>query len=155
MYDGSFTTKGNSQVENTPAVIYSLDESRRLKWQKRYRQKISDKYNKWETDETFKASFTLDSDSVCIINLDEKPLGKTNIDEGYQYQHEGVRVSGEIMSVTLVFRVVNTSNLYDCKDDIMVLDPDCHKSAIINYCLGRDMYIYYKKILKLYHNVLY
>ena len=33
--DGSFTKNANSQVENTPAVIYSLGDSRILKWRKR------------------------------------------------------------------------------------------------------------------------
>ena len=33
--DGSFTKNANSQVENTPAVIYTLGDSRILKWRKR------------------------------------------------------------------------------------------------------------------------
>ena len=32
--DGSFTKNANSQVENTPAVIYTLGDSRILKWRK-------------------------------------------------------------------------------------------------------------------------
>ena len=33
--DGSFTKNANSQVENTPAVIYTIGDSRILKWRKR------------------------------------------------------------------------------------------------------------------------
>ena len=37
--DGSFTKNANSQVENTPAVIYTLGDSRILKWRKRTTKK--------------------------------------------------------------------------------------------------------------------
>ena len=40
----------------------------------------------WVNDDNYKVSFTLDSDSVCVINpLDENPSGKTNVDEGSQF----------------------------------------------------------------------
>ena len=38
--DGSFTKNANSQVENTPAVIYTLGDSRILKWRKRNTKQI-------------------------------------------------------------------------------------------------------------------
>ena len=102
--DGSFTKNANSQVDNTPAVIYTLGDSRILKWRKRTTKQIIGRRKQWVIDDKFKASFTLDSDSVCVVNpLDENPSGKTNIDEGSQHQHGGVRVSGEKLSVGLVF----------------------------------------------------
>lgn len=97
------------------------------------------------TDETLKT----------LLTFDEIPLGKNSIDEGSQYQDSGLRVSGEIISVALLFRVVNTKNMYDYKDDTMVVHPESHKSNIIHYCLGRDMDMYHNKLLELYHHVLY
>ena len=93
--DGSFIKNANSQVKNTPAGIYSLGNSWTLKWSKRYTKQISVRGRQWASDEKFKASFMLDSDSVCIINpLDESTWSKTNTNEGSQYQHGGFRVSG-------------------------------------------------------------
>ena len=88
----------------------------------------------WVIDDKFKASFTLDSDSVCVVNpLDENPLGKTNIDAGSQYQHGGVRVSGEKLGVGLVFQIVDRKIFYDCKNDTMIIYPEMSSNDIIHY----------------------
>ena len=66
--DGSFTTNANSQVENTPTVIYSLGDSRTLKWRKGYAKQMNRTHKRWVNDENYKVLFTLDSDSVCVFN---------------------------------------------------------------------------------------
>ena len=51
--------------------------------EKKNHKKIIGRRKQWVIDDKFKASFTTDSYSVCVVNpLDENPLGKTNIDEG-------------------------------------------------------------------------
>ena len=101
--------------------------------EKRTTKQIRGSRKQWVIDDKFKASFTLYSDSVCVVNpFDENPLGKTNIDEGSQYQHSGVRVSGEKLSVGLVFQTVDRKNVYDCKNDTMIIYPDMSSNDIVH-----------------------
>ena len=59
--DGTFTKKMNSQVENTPAVIYSVGDKRLLHFKKRY---ISET-GVWKDDESFGTSYHL----IVILQL--------------------------------------------------------------------------------------
>ena len=74
----AIATRGaNSQVENTPAVIYSIGDTRVLNWKKRNIVK-----SKWSNDSTFSESYDIDSDTITIINqLDENPCSDKNIKE--------------------------------------------------------------------------
>ena len=123
---------------------------------KKKRKQIRGRRKQWVINHKFKASFTLDSDRVCVVNpLDENPLGKTNIDKGLQYQHSGVKVSGEKLSVGLVFWTVDRENVYDCKNDTMIIYPEMSSNDIVHYSLGQDLDMYQNTLLDLYHNVFY
>ena len=69
---GSFTRKANSQVENTPAAIYSIGDYRVLNWEK---QNIVQ--SGWSNDTTFSELYDIDSDTSTIINqLDKNPCSE-------------------------------------------------------------------------------
>ena len=89
----------------------------------------------WVNDDNYKVLFNLDSDSVCVVNpLDQNSSGKTNVDEGSQFQHSGVKLTGEQLSIGFVFRTVNTQNVYDCKDDTMIIYPaQSSKDIVLDY----------------------
>ena len=84
--DGYFSTESNSLVENNSAMIGLLGDNRTLLRKKISVQQYGGGRNVWVSDAQFKASFTVDIDSVCVINcLDENQLGFTNIDKRSQY----------------------------------------------------------------------
>ena len=145
--DGSFVRKANSQVENTPAVIYSIGDTRVLNWGKRNIVK-----SKWSTDLTFSESYDIDSDTITIINqLDENPCSDKNIKEHAQYQHGGVKVTGEQFTTGLVYRVVNCEKVYNIENDAMVVECMPGVNHIVKGVIGFD-YVRFHEFLKIQVN---
>ena len=69
-------------IENTPTIIYSLGDSRLLKWEKRRLHKPEKGQHFWVDNSELRSSFFLDSDYVAIINpLDKNPLSNKNMSE--------------------------------------------------------------------------
>ena len=56
-----------------------------------------------------------------------------------QYIHGGVSVTGEKFSAGIVFRVVNTKEKYNLKDDTMVVSDMPHHNEIIHGMLGLNL----------------
>ena len=54
--------------------------------------------------------------------------------------------------MTLVFRTVDRKNIYDCKNDTMIIYPEMSSYDIVHYSLGQDLDIYQDKLLELYHD---
>ena len=87
--DFQYDKNRNIQINNTPAVIYSLSNSRQLNWKRRHITNIPSKINKtitkwrntWVEDSSWSNKFDIDSNTVTIINpLDEDPLSPKNKD---------------------------------------------------------------------------
>ena len=151
---GKYLSKQNSQVENTPAVIYSLGDTRCLRWKVRRIGLSQSGRNVWENSMCTKMVFKLGSDTLTIINPhDENPHSAKNIHDMRQYMHGGVNVSGETFSVGFVFRVVKNSDTYHKIDDTMVV-PNGH-SDVVNGILGFDVGAFHEKLIKLYCKTLY
>ena len=75
--NGDFVTSSNSQVENTPSVIYSIGENFNLHWKRRKIGLSNTRHSKWIDDPSFKSCYSLDSDTITILNpLDENSLSK-------------------------------------------------------------------------------
>ena len=75
--NGDFLTSLNSQLDNIPAVIYSIGDSRSLHWKGREIRLSNTGHSKWIDDSSFKSCYNLDSDTITIVNpLDENPLGQ-------------------------------------------------------------------------------
>ena len=92
--NGCYVKKDNSQVQNTPTVIYSLGDTRSLHWTRRKRTATSNGRHVWECDQDFKSEYPLSTDSVTIVNtLDEDPEYTSLDGSKYQYQHGDVNVS--------------------------------------------------------------
>ena len=131
---GKFVDTANSQVENTPAVIYSLGDNRVLHW-----GEIRLLNGKWCLDPSFSTSYILNSDTVTIINpLDEDPFSPKNVDEYCQYQHGGVKLTGTKLCAGPVFRVVNSEQSYNIENDTMIVDYMSNNSNIVHVIIGFD-----------------
>lgn len=151
---GDYVSKLNSQVINTPAVIYSIGDTRLLHWKARKRGYSKSGRTVWENCVTQKMTFQLGSDTLTIINPeDENPCSSKNQRDMRQYMHGGVNVSADKFSVGFVFRVVSDTGMYHKGDDTMIVDNK--KNDVVNGVLGFDMGAFHTKLLELYCNTLY
>ena len=89
--NGEYIEKSNSQVANTPAVIYSIGDTRELNWKCR-NIVISDSGRYiWKNKVCDKMSFKLGSDTLTILHPDdENPQSLNNINHKRQFLHGGV-----------------------------------------------------------------
>jgi len=150
--DGKFTKKMNSQVENTPAVIYSVGDKRLLHSKKRYMSETG----VWKDDESFGTSYHLNSDTATIINpLDEDPLSRKNISEHAQYQHGGVKVNGTKLCFGLVFRVVSSEESYHLENNKMIVDYLYDMNDTVDGIVGYDYVPFHNALQWLYYNRFY
>ena len=75
--DSDLVTSSKSQVENTPSVIYSVGDSCNLYWKRRKIGLSNTGHSKWTYDTSFNSCYSLDSDTITIVNpLDENLLNK-------------------------------------------------------------------------------
>ena len=150
---GKYVYNQNSQVENTPAVIYSVGDSRNLHWKVR-KVGISTSGRKiWMDSKCSKMVFKLGSDTMTVINpMDENPCSPDSEHDMRQYLHGGVKVSGEKFSVGFVFRVVNRIELYHKVDDTLVVENE--NSDIVNGLLGFDLGKFHTNLIRVYCNAL-
>ena len=151
---GEYVTNMNSQEINTPSVIYSIGDARRLRWKERKIGLSKCGRKIWEDSVGSNMCFELGSDTMTIINGDdENPRSSKNHHHMRQYLHGGVNVSGEKFSVGFVFRVVNNYGMYHRIDDTMVVPNK--ESDIVNGILGFDVGAFHEKLINLYCNTLY
>ena len=151
---GEYVSNLNSQVENTPAVIYSIGDVRHLHW--KLRKAENSKYGRkvWVESTCDKMSFKLGSDTLTVIHPDdENPRSAKNKGDMRQYLHGGVNVSGHKFSVGFVFRVVNKIGMYHKTDDTMVVPNK--ESDVVNGILGLNIGSFHKNLIKVYCNALY
>ena len=153
--DGCYVKKDNSQIQNTPTVIYSLGDTRSLHWKRR---QISSKNNGrtvWDVDTEFSAKYDLSHDSVTIVNtLDEDPKHASEDGSRYQYQHGDVNVRKDKFSVGIVFRSVHTTHLYDESSDLMI-PPDGMTNDVVRFQLGTDLNLFHSHLINLYHQIMF
>ena len=69
---GEYVTKMNSQEKNTPAVIYSIGDARRLRWKERKIGLSKCGRKIWEDSVCSNMCFELGSDTMTIINGDDE-----------------------------------------------------------------------------------
>ena len=150
---GEYSLKQNSQLKNTPAVIYSIGDSRHLHWKARTVGYNSSGRKIWIDSTGQKMCFKLGSDTLTVINpIDENPRFRKVNGEMRQYMHGGVNVSGEHFSVGFVFRVVNGIGLYHKEDDTLVIKNK--NSEVVNEVLGFNLGQFHKNLLRVYYNAL-
>ena len=150
--DGKFKKDSNSQVENTPAIIYSIGDERVLNFKRRGMTKAG----VWEDDDSFGASYHLNSDTATVINpVDENPLSYKNLLKHAQYQHGGVKVNGNKLCFGLVFRVVSSEESYNLDTDTMIVDHlyDTHES--VEGVVGYDYVPFHNALQWLYYSRFY
>ena len=149
-HNGTFDSSANSQVINTPTVIYSLGDSRFLNWRRRTLSNHNNVRNHWIDDDTFSESFKLDRDTITIVNpLDEDPLSPKNINEQCQYIHGGVNVTGETLCAGIVLRVVSSIELYNTINDTMIVDGSSNHNDIVHGVLGVDLFNFHNRLNRL------
>lgn len=151
-HDGKFKKQSNSQVENTPALIYSVGDERILNFKRRGMSKAGT----WEDDGSFGASYHLNSDTATIINsLDEDPLSYKNVSKHSQYQYGGVKVNGTKLSFGLVFRVVSSEESYNLDTDTMIVEHDYDTNEIVEGIVGYDYVPFHNALEWLYSTRFY
>ena len=69
---GEYDTKSNSQKVNTPAIIYSIGDKRRLNWKCRNVVKSKCGRNTWQKKKCSKMRFELGTDTFTIIHPDDE-----------------------------------------------------------------------------------
>ena len=62
----------------------------------------------------------------------ENPMSDKNKHDMRQYMHGGVNVSGQKFSVGFVFRVVNTTAIYQSSDDTMDFENSPGHGDVVN-----------------------
>ena len=76
--------------------------------------------NIWVPKDDDKMTFQIGTDTLSIINpLDEDPISEKNKSDMTQYLHGGINVSGENLSVAMVFRIVSQIYMYNLSDDTL------------------------------------
>ena len=151
---GEYVTKMISQEKNTPAVIYTIGDARRLRWKERKIGLSKCGRKIWENAVGTNMCFELGSDTLTIINGDdENPRSSKNKQYKRQFLHGGVNVSGRKFSVGFVFRVVNNYALYHVIDDTMVVPNQ--ESDIVKGIVGFNVGAFHDNLINLYCNTLY
>ena len=120
-HKGVYLDKQNGQKENTPTVIVTIGDSRKLKWRRRILvlDLVTGRY-KWQIDKTWKHVMHISSGSIVIVNpLDEIPTQTAVIGMLIQYQHGGVIVNGSKFSCAYAFRVVKTTKVYNKSNEAL------------------------------------
>ena len=152
--NGEYVEKSNSQLANTPAVIYSIGDTRELNWKCRNIVMSDRGRYVWENNVCEKMKFQLRSDTLTIIHPDdENPRSLSNIEGRRQFLHGGVNVSGHKLSVGYVFRIVKNTAMYNKMNDTMIVENECND--VVNGILGLDIGSYHRKLFNLYCNTLY
>ena len=161
---GKFVKSTNSQVQNTVTIILSLGDERILNWRRRKLIKNKNGNMIWEIDKSWVGSMTMNKYGMVILNpFDEQPHIIDDCGNYYQYQHGDVHISGDSMSIGLVFRVVDEYYYYNSVSNRMInhnisqklnskdLD-DQHKRL----CLYKnfDKAKYHELMLKIYYWVI-
>ena len=153
--NGTYIHKDNSQVQNTPTVVYSLGDTRLLHWNRRKRISSINGRTIWESDEEFKTTYPLSTDSVTIVNtLDEDPEYTSLDGSKYQYQHGDVNVNKDQLSIGIVFRTVNSTALYDPTNHCIIRD-DGEPNDIVYYHLGTNLNLFHSELINLYHEKMF
>ena len=126
--EGKFLKKSNSQIENTPIVIVTYGESRRLHWRRMKRIiKFNGKYE-WILDTSWSETMEMNNEYFLIINpKDEKPHYYCNGETTVKYQHGNVTFTGNTISFALVFRVVSEYCMYAKQTNCMI---NCHTNDV-------------------------
>ena len=147
---GEYNSKSNSQKVNTPAIIYSIGDKRRLDWKCRNVVKSKCGRNTWQKKKCSKMRFELGTDTLIIIHLDDEyPLSSKNINDMKQYLHGGVNVSEERFSIGFVFGVINHTAMYHSNNDSMIVDTSDFESDIVNGVLGFDTGTFHRNLINL------
>ena len=150
---GEYISNKNTQVENTPAVIYSIGDTRELHWKVRKTALSKSGRKVWKMLQSDEMSFKLGPDTLTLIHPDdENPGSPKNSFDMRQYMHGGVNVSGEKFSVGFVFRVVNKICTYNKEDDTMVV-PN-RNNDVVNGIVGFDIGVFHNNLLRLYNNAI-
>ena len=153
---GEYISNSNSQEANTPAVIYSIGDKKRLNWKCRCIEKSTSGKINWQKKACIKMCFELGTDSLTIIHPnDENPMSDKNKNELRQYFHGCVNVSGQKFSVGFIFRVVNQTSMYQGVDDTMFVDNTNGHSDVVNGVLGVDFLSFQRNLSNLYLSTLY
>ena len=159
---GEYEQTKNSQVENTPTIVISTGQSRKLNW-RRFKRGYNKKGNiDWIVDKSWKKQMLMDQSHMLVLNpLDEKPHIYQHGDMIVKYQHGNVSVVGHSMSFAFVFRVVDEYCDYNPLTNAMITpttvlnEKEMKNKIIINQLYKSfDMIEYHIKMQKLYNDTL-
>ena len=146
------TTTKNTQVHNTPVVIFSLGKPRYLSWRKRYLKVNSKQNNVWSYGSKSEFStMLLNEGDICVINpWDEVPKICPLNSLVSNYQHGNVSYTDDGFSIGFVFRVTNkidqfytSTNLRLCNKDV----EEKYKNLYKDYYSSVDLAEFHKKII--------
>ena len=111
----------NSRVENTPSIMMTFGDSMILTWRRQILTRLPTGKTKWQTDKNWQNIFNMNIHYITITNpLDECPTYNTILDTKVKYQHDGVKVIANTISVGYVFRVVKTVKEYNISNNVMM-----------------------------------
>ena len=92
-----------------------------LKLRRHILTRLPDGTTKWQNNKKWRKSFNMNSHSITIINpLDECPTYNNALDTKVKYQHGGVKIIDNKMSVRYGFRVVKNMKEYNMYNNVMI-----------------------------------
>ena len=132
-HNGNFKDR-NTQGENTPVIVFSMGDSRKINFRKRTIIQGKNYHNLWENVETPIHEVDLHDNSIFVLHPDdEKPIIRKVSENLSQFQHGNVKVKMGKLSIGLVYRNVTHSRNYDNVTSKIVLSS--------NYWAAKSRYI--------------
>ena len=152
-HNGKYITSRNGQLEDTPTVVLTIGNSRKLNWQRQILVKGENGRRKWITDKCWKDHMILNDCSITIVNsLDERPTFDPSSGHIVRYRHGGVTVKGTSISTGFAFRVVKDRLKYDDRNKIL----DTSNYPVFDHCNVEnnfDKVNFHKQIKELFESV--
>ena len=147
---GTYQTLQNSQIENTPTVIFSFGDDRVLRWRRKKLMLQKNGYKAWVTDKEWNDCIQMNDCSLTVINtIGECPQYCTELETMVKYQHGVAKVETNHFSIGYVFRPVNSVKNYYISTNKMVCPKENYKSEEENELLKMfDKEKYHKNLIQ-------
>ena len=134
--DGIFSVNLNSQKENTPTVIFTLGDKRKLNW----RKIVFDEKNKSQPSAKI-FEMLLEEGHILILNPhDECPHIDVTSGEKIKFEHGNVNIGKNACSIAFVFRVVSTIHAFDKHNKLINKESEVTNSQLHDELIMDNLY---------------
>ena len=124
--NGKFLKNSNSQVINTPVIVFTIGMSRMLKWRKRCLNRNKNGTLIWHYDKSVEFDMLLREGNLMLLHPDDEvPTYCPTVGAVCQYQHGNVCFNEDNgMSVGFVFRNNTSKAIFHNKTNLWIQNQD-------------------------------